>query len=165
LHAGLSKLRPQNRNYYRGVAEAYEVVPRYLLSAFPLIVGSAETLIAIATVTAQTATLGLIAAMVLLSLYGLVFTKQLLEGKADVDCGCAGPDVDVKISPMLVLRNIVLVGLCIFAITVGSDSFSLSSLAANWFLTLPIASMLSLIYLSFEQLVLNQQKIEMLRNT
>ena len=165
LHAGISKLNPQNQHYYQGVVQGYGFTDSSfklgsLLNIMPFIIGGFETLTALAIVIQQTTSFGLVAAAALLGLYGAIFAKQLLQGKADINCGCAGPGADVKISPMLLLRNGVLVALCVFALLVESSSF-----AASWFVVLPLAAVLSLIYLSSEQLMLNQQKIQMLRES
>ena len=160
LHAGISKLSPQNQSYYQQVVQSYELLTSDLVKLIPFILGGFEILAALAILIKQTSSIGLIAATALLTLYGLVFVKQLVQGKTDINCGCAGPGADVRISPMLLVRNATLVALCVYAIMVGS-----SSLLENWFLVLPIAAVLSLIYLSSEQLMLNQQKIEILRKT
>ena len=160
LHAGISKLSPQNQSYYQRVVQGYELFPSSFVKLIPFILGVFEILAALAILIKQTSSIGLIAATALLSLYGLVFARQLLKGKTDINCGCAGPGADVRISPLLLVRNATLVALCVFAIIVGSSTF-----VASWFLVVPIATVLGLIYLSSEQLMLNQQKIEILSKT
>jgi len=160
LHAGFSKLQPHNQAYYRGVIRAYGVVPPGLIAALPRIMGGIEMLTAVAILLPFYSSTGLIATTGLLTLYLLMFVKQLLQGRADIDCGCAGPGADVKISPALLLRNIILIGLCVFAINAATATF-----LSIWFLALPLAMMFGLIYVSCEQLMVNQQKIKLLWNT
>ena len=94
------------------------------------------------------------------SVYLLVFAKQMLQGKADMNCGCAGPGADLIISPMLLLRNAVLVALCLFAIGYGTTTTGMA-----WLVVLPLALVLGLIYLSCDQLIANQQKIQLIGNS
>ncbi len=47
---------------------------------------------------------------VLLSLYGLAITINLVRGRRDIDCGCGGPFGRQTLSEALLLRNALLVG-------------------------------------------------------
>lgn len=159
-HAGFSKLTPDNRVYYQTVIADYGLTPQSWSSHLVLFIGSIEILIALLTILSLTQTLGLMLASGLLTVYTLVFLKQLYQGKADMDCGCAGPSAGVKIGFGLVLRNIALILVCVVAIinfpVITTDSYLLA---------LPLAIALILIYSSIEQLVTNKQKIQAIRNS
>lgn len=159
LQAGVSKLAVANRAYYIATIDAYGVIPRGLLAAMPVAIGLFEVLIGIAILLPATSVAGLLIAAALTAFYLLLFARQILQGKADMNCGCAGPGADLKVSPMLLTRNAVLVALCIFAI-----KFAPVAVGNAWFLVLPLAGMLALIYLSCEQLIANQQKVQLLDN-
>jgi uncharacterized membrane protein YphA (DoxX/SURF4 family) len=163
LHAGSSKLLPQNQRYYADAIESYSIAPRSLSPLLPRLIGSFESLIALLILLPMFSRVGLFAAAALLAVYLMVFAKLLIQGRADINCGCAGPGADLRISGTLLLRNGILIALCLFAarlVTVTAAEF-----ISAWFLILPLAVVLGLIYLSCDQLIVNQQKIEMLRNT
>ena len=159
LYAGLSKLRPANQRYYQSVIEGYGFTSSNLQKLLPTLIGAFELVTVIVIIVPTMAFYGLLGAAFLLTVYGLIFTMQMLQGRADINCGCAGPGADVKIGPALIFRNGVLVVLSLFAASSAGASFE------SWYLVLPISATLGLIYLSAEQLMLNQQKIQLLRNT
>lgn len=159
IHAGFSKLQPQNQSYYADVIDGYGVIPVSFSHAMPKLIGASEFVISMAVLSVSFAHFGLLAAALLLAVYLASFAKQLVQGQTDINCGCAGPGMDVKISPMLLLRNVILIGLCLTSVSVGA-----SSLSTTWLLAIPLAATMGLIYLSCEQLIINQQKIVRLQN-
>ena len=160
VFAGVSKLKPENQAFYKDAIDNYSVVPITISGALARIIGLAEILIAGLCLFPATMQLGLTAAAGLLAVYALVILKQLLQGKADMDCGCAGPGAQIKISTPLIVRNLALIVLCLWA-----TSQIPSGTTATWMLTIPFAAMLGAFYLSSEQLIANGQKIQQLRKT
>ena len=160
VQAGLSKLASENHPYYVKAIEAYGVTPAALVPIMPRLIGIIEVSICILILLPMTSKVGLVLAGALLLMYLLVFAKQMLQGKADMNCGCAGPGADLIISPMLLLRNAVLVALCLFAIGYGTTTTGMA-----WLVVLPLALVLGLIYLSCDQLIANQQKIQLIGNS
>ena len=158
-HAGISKLLPQNQHYYTDVIQGYGV-PKNQSFALPRLIGLTELVIAILVLTPQFTTMGLTGAAILFAIYLIAFIKQLAQGKADANCGCAGPGANMMISPMLLLRNTVLISMCLLGMSIDFSSFS-----ATWFIVIPLAISLGFVYHSCEQLIVNQQKIQMLHNT
>ena len=163
MHAGSSKLLSQNQRYYTDVIQSYAIAPGSLTPLLPRLIGSFESLIALLILLPMFSRVGLFAAAGLLALYLLVFAKLLMQGRADINCGCAGPGAEVKISSTLLLRNGILIALCLFS--ANTVAVTAAEFITGWFLILPLAAVLGLIYLSCDQLIVNQQKIEMLRNT
>lgn len=105
--------------------------------------------------------LGLIGCGLLLLVYMLAMAKQLWQGKLDMDCGCAGPAGSVKVSPALLLRNSVFIGLLLVCLM---DPFRAAALNINhWFVATPMAVLLILINQSSEQLLANAQKLKLLK--
>ena len=158
--AGASKLRAENQGYYARAIEGYGLTPSALTPVMPRLIGGFELLICLLILLPTTTKLGLISAACLFAVYLVAFAKQILQGKADMNCGCAGPGAEVKISPMLLVRNGMLVVLCLIA-----AQSAMVPLGAEWFLALPTAAIFALIYLSSDQLIANQQKIKLLGNT
>ena len=163
LHAGSSKILPQNQRFYSDVMQSYAIAPSTLIPLLPRLIGSLEVLIALLILLPMFSSIGLITAAGLLAFYLLIFARLLIQGRVDINCGCAGPGAEVKISPMLLLRNGMLIALCLFAANTVTAITTVS--AMSWFLILPLATVLGLLYLSCDQLIVNQQKIEKLRNT
>lgn len=160
LQAGVSKLQTENQHYYANAIEAYGMTPKSLTQILPGLIGGFEVLICLLILLPAATKLGLIVAAGLFGVYLAAFAKQILQGKADMNCGCAGPGADVKISPLLLVRNAVLTLLCLFAV-----SSAAVPLGFEWFLVLPMAGIFALIYFSSDQLIANQQKIQLLENT
>jgi len=97
-------------------------------------------------------------AAALLSGYLLNMTFQLYQGRRDLDCGCAGPASQLKISGHLLIRNLVMVGITLFCLTpVGGTA------AATWLLGSLLAIIGILVNQSSEQLIGNAQKLKALR--
>ena len=160
MQAGLSKLMTENQTYYANAIEAYAMAPKVLTPLLPRVIGAIEVITCLLILIPATAQIGLISAASLFTLYLLAFAKQIAQGKADMNCGCAGPGAQVKISPLLLARNAVLVLISLFA----SQSVALP-FGYAWFLVFPAAAILASIYFSSDQLIANQQKIQLLGNT
>ena len=160
VQAGLSKMPGENQNHYASVIDAYGMTPKSLSPVLPRAIGSFELCVSVLILLAATSKIGLMCAAALFGLYLFAFAKQLMQGKADMDCGCAGPGAGVKISPLLLLRNATLIILCLLAVQSDVVPFGL-----EWLLVLPTAGIFVLIYFSSDQLIANQQKIQLLENT
>jgi hypothetical protein len=99
---------------------------------------------------------GLRAGAALLVLYALLMAMQWLGGRRDARCGCAGPDSSLRVSPGLVLRNLV----C--ALVLASASLPGGAYApgiGGFATTLFIAVFCILLYLCAEQLIANAQRL------
>jgi len=159
-YAGISKLQLQNRAYYVRAIESYGLTIGAAASMFVRALGIIEVLVALMVLLPITKHFGLVGAVVLLATYFFAFAKQIIQGKADMNCGCAGPGAEVKISSVLLLRNLVLVLICLFALSQSSVPSG-----ASWLIVIPLGLAFGLIYSSAEQLIANQQKIKLLSNT
>lgn len=160
LQAGLSKLSAENQSYYATTIQTYGVGPQAVALFLPRLIGAFELMICALILVPISSKLGVLLAGSLFAVYFLAFVKQILQGKADMNCGCGGPGADLKISPMLLLRNAALIGLCLFAVSTQT-----AALGIAWVLVLPLAGALGLVYLSSDQLIANQQKIQILGNS
>jgi hypothetical protein len=160
LQAGFSKLSGENQSYYAKTIQTYGVRSQAVASLLPRLIGAVELIICALILVPISAKLGVLLAGSLFGIYFFAFVKQILQGKADMNCGCGGPGADLKISPMLLLRNAALIGLCWFAISTQTVSLGIA-----WVLVIPLAAALGLVYLSSDQLIANQQKIQILGNS
>jgi uncharacterized membrane protein YphA (DoxX/SURF4 family) len=96
----------------------------------------------------------------LLSGYSLVISVSLARG-LEMDCGCSGPNGGLKLSPWLLFRNLVLI-MSAWLLTYPASN-RLTGLV-DCLIILCSSAALILIYLAFEQLLSNREKLALLRN-
>lgn len=99
-------------------------------------------------------------ALGLLMLYSLLIAVSLLRG-LDMDCGCSGPLGRQKLSPWLLLRNGLLL-LCAWLPT--NPSTNRVTGFGDLLIILCSSAALILVYLAFEQLLSNRDKLVLLRS-
>lgn len=161
LVAGVHKLSPANQNYYRGVLEGYGLKYHSQLNLASLVLGVFEVFTAIALLLPASRPLGALLAIALFSVYFVAMAIQLIQGKRDLDCGCAGPLGSTKISPALLLRNAFLIAFAAFCLM---EPASLLGQFTGSALSVPFALVALLVYVCAEQLIANSQKLKLLRN-
>lgn len=117
-------------------------------------IGVAELAIALALLLPQGRVVGAAAAAALLVGYGLLMAAQLVQGRRDLRCGCAGPASEVRVSPALVARNLLTAALAVpLLLPVTPMGISPGAIA----LALGMTGFLLALYLSAEQLIGNSQ--------
>lgn len=159
LHAARHKLMSDNQRYYENLMQDYAFVPKSLQGiAAVRIVALVEVLIAVGLLLPFSKTFAAIACAMLMLAYGALLSAQWLQGKRDMDCGCSGPAMGLKISPALLWRNLVLALLALFA---ASEPYVM---AAEMWLSLALAIVFSLAYSCWEGLLANAQRIEAMRS-
>ena len=144
-----------------GAADFYLQLMRRYLGPIPggrlavWTVAAVEGLTALALLLPQTRAAGLLAAAGLLLAYAGLMALQLWRGRADMQCGCAGPDSQLGISWALVLRNAVCAALALLPLgtAAGAVPTSWGGLGVAVF----VAVFAVLIYLTCEQIVSNAQ--------
>ena len=88
----------------------------------------------------------------LLALYAAAIGINLWRGRADIDCGCAGPDQAQPLRPVLLARNSALVALALVA-SVAPVARDLTLF--DGFVTLAAAAVALLIYAAADGLLAN----------
>ena len=154
LSAGLHKVSAPA--YYRGLISGYTGLPERLA-------GPAGTLLALTEISVG-ALLLLPAARIgtacgalgLLTLYSLLIAISL-----EMDCGCSGPLGRQRLSPWLLLRNGTLL-LCAWLPT--NPALNRETDFRDLLIILCSSAALLFIYLAFEQLLSNREKLLVLRN-
>jgi len=146
--------------YYRTLIMKYVPVPKMIAKAIQLVLGLAELgmgmLMLLPMARQQVAWL----AVAFLVFYLLLIAVSLLRG-LDMDCGCSSPLNKQKLSPWLLFRNVVLIIVALMATTPATDRM------LGWsdnLLILLVSSAAILIYISFEQILVNQEKLILLRS-
>lgn len=159
LQAAKHKLMPDNKYYYQGLLQDYASVPQALQSIHTVrILAIGELLLAIALLLPISKVAAAIACALLMLAYGALLSVQWFQGKRDMDCGCSGPAVSLKISPALLWRNVVLALLALFA---ASEPYVIG---VELWLALALAIVFSLAYNCWEGLLANSQRIEAMRS-
>ena len=158
ISAAIQKLLPENTAYFTTVIKNYGWKSESTAPLVGKLLGSFELIIGLAIMLPFSRTLATFLAMGLLLAYLIIMAYQLYQGHRDVDCGCAGPGGKMKMSELLLLRNIILIGLASFCLNTGS-TFELNP----WALSAAFALLAIMIYQSSEQLIANAQKLKTLR--
>lgn len=150
---------------FRAALENYRLLPEILLGpvarGLPLLEGAAGVLLLLA----ETRHAGGGLAASLLLVVTLAVAINLWRGNADIDCGCGGLGAQGDEQPLswgLVARNALLLAALPLAIADGSQR------ALVWFdyLTVACATLALLgLYLSANQLLANQPRLQAMRNT
>ena len=116
------------------VATAYGVVALEIAASLALLVNTR---------------MGSTMALGLLAVYSLAILVNLLRGRRDIDCGCAGPAVRQTLSYWLVARNALFIGLAL--LTLVPESPRVLSLL-DWFIALGAAATFLLIHFAANQI-------------
>ncbi len=157
VSAAVHKLSPANQLYYVGVAENYGINSHELAKAGVLGTGLLELAIAAAVVIPATQSVGIAMGVSLLITYTLLIARQIAQGKAGMDCGCSGPAGRSVISPALLVRNLVLIG--VVTLPVYAPLLHATPTWSFWLLAAATAAFAIITYVAVEQLQTNTQYI------
>ena len=172
--AAVSKLTSSNRVFYQRVLEGYGIRMPELATVFIYLIALFELLAAMAIALIFSRFLGVVLCMSLTVVYFSLVAMQLLRGNTDKSCGCAGPHQDMKLSPGLLLRQLVYLCLLLVCLIGVDDQAALDSsflqsinfsVTSAWILSVALAGALILINLSLETLQVNAQKLALLKPT
>lgn len=166
VSAGSHKLQPANSHYYEVVFTDYGIRPLFLAQQLPRLVGLGEVILGMALVIPGVREWGAVGTVLLLGGYFLMLSWQVLQGKSEMDCGCAGPEGELKVGPALLLRNFVLFALALGLLwsVGGLSTVSTDWSLSFWVLSLAMAAVAVLVYLSAEQLMATGQRIQQLKH-
>jgi uncharacterized membrane protein YphA (DoxX/SURF4 family) len=107
--SAIHKLRDLSR--HGDALLAYGLIPGKLVPMVATAGPIFELTAAVLLVVPSVSRLGAVAILVLLLVYTLAVTINLVRGRRDIDCGCVGPANEQPLSYFLVSRNIVLISL------------------------------------------------------
>jgi len=158
LSAGLHKIR--SPEYYRDLIVRYVRLPLALAGAAGFMAGVIEICTGLLLLLPATRILGAWWAVGLLLAYFFLMTAGLVRG-LDMDCGCSGPLGSQKLSGWLLFRNLILTMMA-WLLTIPSSSRLTG--AIDIVIVLCASVVLIAIYLSFEQLLSNREKLTWLRS-
>ena len=158
IQAALHKLLPANRSYFTDLLEQqFSLAPKagVILTGF---IGIMELILALAIIYPDTRPIASVLVALILIMYAANMVVQMYLGKKDMECGCAGPGREIKISVSLVVRNLILAALALFCLSPIQD--------IGWsmgLLSLQLAVVAVLVNQSAELLLENSQKLALLR--
>ena len=111
LCAASHKLR--NMQEFRLALGAYRLLPEWAVLPSAHLLAAIELVLAVVCLAQEP--LGYLAAFALLSVYTAAILVNLARGMRSIDCGCGGPPQ--PLSYALVLRNALLLGACVVALS------------------------------------------------
>ena len=164
--AGLHKVQSANGAYYANLIAQYLNLEAYLdhsvqaKSQFKLLakaLGLVEVTVALALVIPSTRAIAAMLAIVILISYLLLMAFQIVQGKKNLDCGCMGPAGQTNISGSLLLRNGVFSVFALLCFSPGNNFFTSAMV-----MTIIISLVMILLNLTFEQLIVNAQRLKVL---
>lgn len=131
---------------FRVAVRGYELLPERFIAWVAVALAGCEALLGFALATPAAWELrefALLASAALFALYGFAITVNLVRGRRDIDCGCAGPAARQPLSEWLLVRNAVLIAMALVCVggaaarpLVWVDAISVvggvAMLAANW---------------------------------
>ncbi len=130
-----------------GTLQSYRLVPEPLLVPAAWGIVAVEFIASLALLANSRA--GSLIAVSLLLLYSLAILINLLRGRRDIDCGCAGPYVRQTLSYWLVARNALFVVAALVTL-VPSSARELGVL--DWFTAFAAAATFLLIHFAANQI-------------
>ena len=148
--AATHKLRAPAR--FRKQLADYQLLPDVLVRPIARLIPVIELVIAFALLVPVSRSWAALAAAGLLALYATAIGINLWRGRADIDCGCAGPDQAQPLRPVLLARNSALVALALLA-SVAPVARDLTLF--DGFVTLAAAAVALLIYAAADGLLAN----------
>jgi hypothetical protein len=158
LGAALHKLR--DAAGFRAALAGYELVPRRLLAPAALALALAEAAAGAGLLLPSLRSLALGLALILLAAYTAAIGANLLRGRREIDCGCAGPAARQPLSEGLVLRNLAL------ALAAGAGLLPVAERPLQWLDVGTIAlgaAACTALYRACDRLLANQARLRGLR--
>ena len=152
--AAWHKLR--HSRYYSQLLQSWWS-PRPLARLLVWPVAAMEASLVLALLLPVTRNMALILSAALLLCYAAVMAWQLLHGRGDLKCGCAGPARDTTISAALVWRNLICALAAMLAVNPLSSVPALVLNVSHISLSIGLAVFTCLLYLCCEQLLDNAQ--------
>ncbi len=164
-----------NKLQFRGILEAYQIVPKGMLGllsnlipVFELLLGFAWLVTALLLIQIQTVPL---LSTMLLTTYVLAIGINLLRGRRYIDCGCGfssskrkeGNDGSIqRLSSWLLFRNSLLI---VAALIAGFPANNRLSGFMDFFSLIVGSIVVALLYLAFNQLLVNYGVIRAWRHS
>ena len=96
---------------FRSQLAAYQLVPERATGALAAAVVAGELATGLGLLDSPLRLMAAVAALVWLSAYSFAIALNLVRGRRDIDCGCSGPAFRQPLTPWLLARNALLIGI------------------------------------------------------
>lgn len=137
----------------------YRVIPSVFITTSAVLIVLSEAAVVLLLIVTDAA-VGIYLASFLLLIYAIAMMINLLRGRTEIDCGCAGPGNGQAISYALVIRNCLLAILVLSAGVVTTGRVLLSADYVMLILSLVVSILL---YLTINQLIANSSQLVKLK--
>jgi len=157
--AAIHKLKAPAK--FRAAMDNYQLLPQGLSGLMSMLLITMELGAAAAVLVPVTRATGLGVMAILLIVYTAGIGINLYRGRREIDCGCSGPASRHELSGWLVLRNLVLLGLVLFALGPAAER------SLNWLDLLTVifgAAVASGLYMGLNQLLAQAPRLASLRS-
>ncbi|CUR45828.1 MAG: hypothetical protein JKY36_00520 [Erythrobacter sp.] len=152
--AALHKL--QAPAWFERQLDAYQLLPTSLTTVTARALPVLEGALALGLLFQPSRVTSAVLAAGLLALYALAMITNLLRGRHDLDCGCAGPNSQQPLHPLLLIRNGLLIALAIPAgLPVAERTLGLF----DGFVVLAAGAATLLIYAATDALLVNRPRL------
>lgn len=159
ITSGIHKLNPNNKVYYTKVMQTYGISQKYYAYFTMVTLGVIELIISAVVLIPSSRIWGGIISITLFMFYFLVMAYQIYRGKKNISCGCSGPSSELKITPSVLSRNLLLSLAALFCLHSGTETFNSSTS-----IVLVLTVIVVVFYNCSEQLFVNRQYINRIRN-
>lgn len=111
---------------FEATLRGYRALPTWAAWPTARLIPIIEAFIAAGLLFSETRTAAALAAACLLGAYSAAIGVNILRGRRDIDCGCFASSARVPLSPILLVRNALLIG------AAGIAAFPASPRALTW---------------------------------
>ena len=146
--------------YFQQVITDYQVLPAALSPLLARVLPLVELGAGIALLIPLSRSAALGTVTLLLAIYSAAIALNILRGRRDIDCGCAGPGQEQSLSGWLLGRNALLIIMALSAMT-ATGQFLLPW--SGWILALCGTALTALLYHAFNQLVANNNLLKRIK--
>lgn len=140
--------------------ENYQVLPSTVIPFFTYLIPLLEGIAGIGLLVPVTGNYAVFTVLILLMIYMVGITLNLIRGRRSIDCGCGGADQKQSISEWLVFRNMILSA---FALLLFLDVEVRELVWLDWSVVALATVSVCLIYNTINQLFMNNELLQVLR--
>lgn len=125
ISSGVSSLR--HWQVHLGIIKDYRILPEPLVQWFAILEHAVKWLVGIFLLLGMHSSLAALTGSGLLLMYSIAVTINLLRGRKELSCGCGGLAGNHLLSWKLIVRNLFLIGMCLWVNQVAVPYGSLLS--------------------------------------
>lgn len=152
LFAASAAHKARDYSEFAGVVRDYRVAPDALAPLVSRIVIASEAMIAIGLLVPASRAVAAFFGAGLFLVYGVAIAVNLARGRTEIDCGCSFGGTSERLTPVLIVRNLILAGL---ALASAAPAGARDLLWFDYASILLVAAASAALYVAFESLRAN----------